>query len=175
MDAERKVVSTDASLNRQMPAGPEVNIVLAKGQDVKAIQNLWREYWESEGLPPEFQNFDEELRSLPGVYGPPTGRLLLALVEGEPADTAALRLVSAHSSEGKRLYVRPQYRGKGVGRSLLLRLVGEARAAGYREMYGDALKSMTATLQMYSQIGFSEVAPYSSNPTPGAIFLRLLL
>ncbi len=173
MDTERKVVKTNVAA--EMPACSEVNIIPASGEEMDAIRNLWREYWDSLGLPPEFQNFAEEFRELPGKYAPPEGRLLLALIDGKPAGTAALRPVSTCSCEAKRLYVRPQYRGKGIGRSLLLRLVEEARAAGYREMYGDTLKSMTSALQMYSQIGFCEVAPYSSNPTPDAIFLRLSL
>lgn len=153
----------------------EIEIIPASGDEIEAIGDLWREYWDSAGLPPDFQNFAEELRTLPGVYAPPQGRLLLALVRGAAAGTAALRPLSKHSCEAKRLYVRPQYRGKGTGKSLLCRLVKEARVAGYHEMYGDTLKSMTSALQMYREIGFSEVSPYSRNPTPGAIFLKLHL
>ena len=151
----------------------EVDIIVASSQEIDAVQSLWREYWDSLGLPQDFQGFCEEVKTLPGLYAPPRGRLLLALVRGNPAGTAALRPLSAYSCEGKRLYVRPQYRGEGVGGSLLHRLVEEARSAGYREMYGDTLKSMTAALKMYREAGFSEVSPYSSNPTPGAIFLKL--
>jgi putative acetyltransferase len=158
-----------------MAESSELEIIEASGQEVAAVQDLWRDYWDSLGLPQDFQRFSGELQTLPGVYAPPMGRLLLALVQGNAAGTAALRPLSGRSCEAKRLYVRPQYRGKGVGRALLCRLLEEARSAGYREVYGDTLKSMTAALEMYRQIGFSEVAPYSSNPTPGAIFLRLSL
>ena len=151
----------------------EVDIIVASSQEIDTIQRLWREYWDSLGLPQDFQGFSEELQTLPGLYAPARGRLLLALLRGNAAGTAALRPLSAYSCEAKRLYVRPQYRGEGVGRTLLHRLVEEARLAGYQEMYGDTLKSMTAALHMYRQAGFSEVAPYSSNPTPGAIFLKL--
>ncbi len=152
-----------------------VDIIVASREEIDTIQNLWREYWDSLGLPEDFQSFAEELRMLPGAYAFPEGRLLLARVQGDAAGTAAFRRLSTSSCEAKRLYVRPEYRGKGIGRSLLNRLVEEARMAGYREMYGDTLTSMKSALQMYRQSGFSEVAPYSPHPTPGAIFLRLSL
>lgn len=150
-------------------------IILASGPNIGLVQDLWREYWRSIGLPPDFQNFIEEIASLPGAYSYPRGRLLLALCGGRPAGTAAFRPLDHQSCEAKRLYVRPQYRGKGIGKALLEELVREARREGYREMYGDTLKSMASALKMYSQRGFSEVAPYSANPTPGAIFLKLEL
>lgn len=153
----------------------KVGIILASGREISAVRNLWREYWNSLGLPPDFQNFAEELRTLPGAYTPPKGRLLLALMRGEPVGTAAFRALSDHLCEAKRLYVCPQHRGKGIGRKLLQRLIDEARAAGYKEMYGDTLKAMKTALQMYFQLGFSEVPPYSANPTPEAIFLKLSL
>lgn len=150
-------------------------IVLASGQEIDLVRSLWREYWDSLDLPPDFQGFAEEHRTLPGMYALPKGRLLLARLQGEPAGTIALRPLGEHSCEAKRLYVRPRYRGKGIGRALLDRLVQEARSAGYTEMLGDTLKSMTAALQMYGEAGFSQVAPYSPDPTPGAVFLRLVL
>lgn len=115
-------------------------------QDVEAVRQLWIQYWDALQLPADFQGFTEERRSLPGVYAPPDGRLLLARVDGQPAATAALR-----------------------------RLVEEARAAGYEEMYGDTLPSMRPALRLYNQIGFVEVGPYSAKPTPDAIFLKLIL
>jgi GNAT superfamily N-acetyltransferase len=152
-----------------------VSISLASGQEIGTVRDLWLEYWESFALPRDLQGFAEELKTLPGLYAPPEGRLLLARIQGEPAGTAALRRLSANSCEAKRLYVRPQYRSQGIGRALLWRLTEEARAAGYEEMYGDTLKSMKSALRMYRDFGFSEVAPYSSSPTPGAIFLKLSL
>jgi carbonic anhydrase len=158
-----------------MPEPGEARIIPASDQDIEAVRDLWAEYWDSLGLPPDFQNFAEERLALPGAYAPPMGRLLIALVRGKPAGTAALRPLGAQSCEGKRLYVRPPYRGRGIGRALVDRLIDEARLAGYREMYGDTLKSMQSALQMYHQVGFCEVGPYSSSPTPGAIFLKLAL
>jgi putative acetyltransferase len=158
-----------------MNANDEADIVLASSREIEAIQQLWREYWDSLGFPADFQDFEEERRSLPGVYAPPKGRLLLALVQGNLAGTAGLRPMSGRSCEAKRLYVRPLYRGRGMGRALLARLVQDARAEGYQEMYADTLESMEAAQGLYTRMGFSTVGPYSSHPTPGAIFLKLSL
>ena len=153
----------------------KIEIVLASDPQIYAVQALWREYWDSFGLPEHFQNFADECRTLPGVYAPPLGRLLLALCQGEAAGTAALRPLNVNSCEAKRLYVRPQFRGLGIGNALLRRLVHEARTAGYLEMYGDTLQSMASALKMYKRFGFSVVPPYSDKPTAGAIFLKLPL
>jgi putative acetyltransferase len=164
-------VLVDVSLKRKVPQRLEVEITVAAGQQIAVVQDLWREYWSSIGLPPDLQGFAEEVAALPGVYGPPGGRLLLATIEGEPAGTAALRPLDARRCEAKRLYVRPRYRGQGVGRVLLDRLISEALTERYGAIYCDTLKSMTAALQMYKENGFSEVEPYSATPTPDAIYL----
>jgi len=153
----------------------DIDVVVASPGEMDTVRGLWREYWNSFGLSEDFQSFGEEWKTLPGPYAPPAGRLLLAFVHGEAAGTAGLRPLRKQACEAKRLYVRPEYRGKGVGRALLERLVSEARAAGYEEMYGDTLQSMRSALEMYYRMGFCEVGPYSEHPTPGAIFLRLSL
>ena len=152
-----------------------LEITIASPAEIDAIRGLWHEYWASFGLQPEFQNFGDEVRALPGPYALPRGRLLLARLDDQPAGTAALRPLSDLACEAKRLYVRPIARGKGLGKILMLRLIDEARSAGYRELYGDTLTSMTQALEMYKRMGFTEVGPYSANPTPGAIFIRLQL
>jgi GNAT superfamily N-acetyltransferase len=140
-----------------------------------AVRALFEEYWQSFGFTPCFQNFGEEVAGLPGDYLPPAGRLALALVDGEPAGCAALRPVDGERGEFKRLYVRPQYRGTGLGRALLAWVVAEARAAGYRELVCDTMPVMADALAMYERAGFARTEPYSLHPTPGAIFLRLAL
>ena len=151
------------------------DIVHAGASDIAAVQMLWREYWDGAGLAPEFQGFAAECGSLPGRYAPPEGRLLIALVEGQAAGTAAFRRLDARSCEAKRLYVRPEYRGLGLGRALLERLIEEARGAGYEEMCVDTLPSMASALEMYARMGFARVEAYSATPTPDAIFLKLSL
>jgi len=146
--------------------GRALEIGIASGREIATVQDLWEEYWNSVGLPRNFQDFEEEQKSLPGRYAPPKGRLLLAVSGGDAAGTAAFRPLTESACEAKRLYVRPRYRGQSIGRALLDRLVTEARAAGYREMYGDTLKSMTAALRMYSEFGLTEVTAVflKSNP-----------
>ncbi len=158
-----------------MPNGLEADIIAASPGEIEVIRNLWSEYWDFLGLRADFQGFAQECKSLPGVYAPPRGRLLLAFIHGKPAGTAALRPLVGRSCEAKRLYVHPKYRGSGIGQALLSRLVREARAEGYRQMYGDTLESTKSALGLYKQVGFSEVSPYSTNPTPDAVFLNLSL
>ena len=142
---------------------------------VAAVRQLWTEYWNTFGLPLDFQNFSTELETLPGEYVPPGGRLLLARIDGEVAGTAALRPLRGHACEAKRLYIKPAYRGRGLARVLLEKIVEEARQCGYGELFGDTLPAMAAAMELYRRMGFVEVAPYSESPTPGAIYLRLSL
>ncbi len=147
----------------------------ASAGDIAAVQELWSEYWHSLGLPPDFQNFAQELSTLPGKYAPPPGRLLLVRIEGQPAGTAAFRSLQQDACEAKRLYVRPCYRRRGVAGSLIATLIEEARQCGYRSLYGDTLTTMASALDLYRSLGFVEVGPYSDDPTPGAIYLCLSL
>jgi GNAT superfamily N-acetyltransferase len=144
-------------------------------RDVEAVQKLWSAYWTSLGLAPEFQGFADELRTLPGCYGEPGGLLTIAWDGEKPAGTIALRRLSEQSCEAKRLFVHPEFRGQGLGRALLNRVIADARSMGYRTMYGDSLPSMIEAQTLYRTYGFRQVGPYSAAPTPGAIYLELLL
>lgn len=139
------------------------------------IRRLFEEYWSAFGFTPCFQNFDRELAGLPGAYGPPDGRLALARTGGAPAGCVALRRFDDTRCEFKRLYVRPEFRGRGLGRALLHWVIAEARGAGYREVLADTLPVMADALAMYYRMGFESTGPYSSEPTPGAIYLHLTL
>ena len=101
------------------------------------VRELFREYWDSFGFSPCFQGFAAEVSGLPGAYAPPGGTLVVALIEGQAAGCAALRRFDAQRGEAKRLYVRPQFRGRAVGRALLDWVISEARRMGYRELVGD--------------------------------------
>jgi putative acetyltransferase len=153
-----------------------VNIQLATSpRDVATVQQLWREYWGSLGLPTEFQNFGEELQTLPGVYGKEGGVLLLARQEDQAAGTIAMRRLDLGSGEVKRLYLRPQFRGQGLGRALVEALIESARAAQYQCLYADTLPTMMHALKLYKNCGFQYTVPYCNTPTPGAIYLKLEL
>ncbi|MGA3019106.1 MAG: GNAT family N-acetyltransferase [Bryobacteraceae bacterium] len=139
------------------------------------VRELFEEYWASFGFTPCFQNFGAEVAALPGDYAPPGGRLALAMIDGQAAGCVALRQFDAQRCEAKRLFVRPPFRGQGVGGRLLDWVIAEARAAGYREMVGDTMSVMEKALEIYGRMGFERTEPYADKATPGAIYLRLKL
>jgi putative acetyltransferase len=113
---------------------------------------------------------------LPGNYAPPAGRVLLAEYEGELAGCVALRRIDPEIAEMKRLYLRPKFRGKGLGRILAEKIIGEARAIGYRRMRLDTVEPvMRAAVSMYREFGFYEIEPYTKNPIEGALYMELKL
>jgi putative acetyltransferase len=137
---------------------------------------LWREYWDSFSLPMDFQGFGAELEGLPGSYAEDGGALLLARHESEPAGTIAMRRLDRSSGELKRLYLRPGFRGHGLGRRLLEAVIERATSTvQYDYLYADTLPTMTEALVLYQRIGFERVEAYSPTPTPDAIYLRLKL
>lgn len=139
-------------------------------------RELFLEYAQSLGFSLCFQNFDKELANLPGGYTPPEGRLLLAEVNGDLAGCVALHKLEDGICEMKRLYLRPQFRGKGLGRALTDRIIAEARQIGYEQMRLDTVEPvMKDAVAMYRKIGFREIAPYCSNPIAGALYMELLL
>jgi carbonic anhydrase len=142
---------------------------------VADARGLFQEYAASLDLDLSFQGFDDELETLPGKYSPPEGRLLLACENGQPAGCVALRPFEPGVCEMKRLYVRPQYRGSGLGRILIDRIIGEAKAAGYERMRLDSLASMTSAIALYRQFGFRDIPAYRENPITGSLFLELPL
>ncbi len=139
---------------------------------------LFREYADSLGFSLSFQGFEEELAGLPGEYAPPRGRLLIVYHAAEqggasvPAGCAALRPLEAGICELKRMYVPPAFRGRGLGRLLAVRLLAEARQAGYRSVRLDTIDTMKEALGLYRALGFREIPPYRYNPIPGAVYLE---
>jgi putative acetyltransferase len=149
---------------------------IAEALDARAIEacrELFVEYQEGLGVSLCFQGFERELATLPGDYARPRGRLLLARIAGEPAGCVALRPLSEDAAEMKRLYVRPAYRGMGVGRLLAECVVDEARALGFGAVKLDTLPAMAAAQRLYADLGFVATAPYNDNPIEGVRFLTL--
>lgn len=148
----------------------------AQAADLDGVRALFREYADWLGVDLCFQSFEQELATLPGKYAPPLGRLLVAEVDDRLAGVVGLRPLAEDICEMKRLYVPAWAKGRGIGRALVERVVGEARAAGYRAMRLDTLQSaMPQANHLYDQLGFREIPAYYENPMPNVRYLELLL
>jgi GNAT superfamily N-acetyltransferase len=149
---------------------------------IGAVQELFREYtaWAftltaDSDRAPTFQGLEEELATLPGIYTPPTGRLLLARYGDEPAGCVCLKGHDATTSELKRLYVRPRFRGLNIGRQLVNRLVEEARRSGYERIVLDSHRSMEKAHALYEGVGFERVGTPADFPEalkPVVVFME---
>ena len=145
-------------------------------EEISRARELFEEYAAGVGISLCFQNFDKELAELPGAYVPPSGRLFLAVEKDEAAGCVALRRIEEGVCEMKRLYVRPSFRGTGLGRTLTETAIQAAREIGYRRMRLDTLPGkMDRAIAMYLVLGFKEIKPYYDNPVEGAAFMELLL
>ncbi len=161
-----------------MPDKPLFRIAPVRtADDLAQTIALFRIYADSLGLDLSYQNFDEEMASMPGKYAPPTGALLLARDgNGRPVGCVGLRRIEPDGCcEMKRLYVAPEGRGGGLGKRLVDAMITEAVRMGYREMRLDTLPSMTAAIALYRSAGFEDTAPYYETPVAGTIFMRRAL
>jgi putative acetyltransferase len=150
-----------------------VEIGEARAEDLDEARRLFEEYAASLGFDLGFQDFDRELRELPGEYVPPRGALLLARLGARTVGCVAVRPLAGDACEMKRLYVRPGQRGSGAGRALAEAAIRVARELGYARMRLDTVPSMEAARALYADLGFHEIAPYRHNPVPGTAFLEL--
>ena len=145
-------------------------------EQIALIRELFLEYASSLNFSLCFQSFDEELATLPGHYAPPAGRLLLSMEGEQVVGCAALRPLEAGICEMKRLYVRPEFRGQGLGRGLSERIIAEARGIGYNALRLDTVEPvMQKAVALYRLLGFREVAPYGKHPIAGTLFMELEL
>lgn len=150
-------------------------IEVTTSRDIQVIRELFDEYAVSIGIDLTFQNFEQELIHIADIYMPPEGALLLAKQDGVPAGCVGLRKMEDRRCEMKRLYVRPKFRGKGLGKALCSRIVLKGRQLGYREMLLDTLSTMVDAQALYRAQGFKEIEPYYNNPLPEAQYMLLTL
>ena len=140
-----------------------------------AARGLFLEYQQSIGIDLCFQGFAAELAELPGTYAPPSGRLYIGYVESQPACCVALRRQGPESGEIKRLFVRPAFRGRGLGLVLARTLIADAAAIGYGRIVLDTLPTMLDAQRMYERLGFSDIPGYTHTPVGGTRFMGLTL
>ncbi|MEM7023177.1 MAG: GNAT family N-acetyltransferase [Pseudomonadota bacterium] len=155
----------------------EIELLVATApEDVAAAARLIRAYADWLDVDLCFQDFEQELAALPGAYGPPRGRLLLAKQSGAVMGCVALRPLEADICEMKRLWVEPGSAGKGIGRTLARRAVADARQLGYRAMRLDTIpERMPAAQELYRSLGFVEIPAYYHNPLEGVVMLEVTL
>jgi ribosomal protein S18 acetylase RimI-like enzyme len=163
----------DAAMSGPAPAGSIRTIREAVAEeDWSAARALFREYAASLAFDLSFQDFEAELRALPGEYAGPRGCILLALEGDALAGCVALRPLDGDCCEMKRLYVRPAHRGLSLGRKLAGRVIEEAKRRGYRSMRLDTVPEMREAIALYIALGFRPIEPYRPNPIPGAMFFE---
>ena len=148
-----------------------VRVASAPG-DLMLVRSLFEEYAASLGFDLSFQNFDQEVKGLPGDYAPPGGTILLACEGDLVLGCVAIRPSGPGICEMKRLFVRHRFRGRALGRCLAEAVIAEARAKGYRKMRLDTVPAMTEAIALYRSLGFLPVDPYRANPIPGALFFE---
>ena len=154
-----------------------MNFVQASSpEEIESARTLLEEYAAWLQIDLCFQSFDKELAGLPGQYAPPDGRLLLAIEDDQLVGCVALRKTGEGTCEMKRLFLRSQFRGKGLGRKLAETIIAEARQIGYERMRLDTLPGrMDQAIKLYRALGFHEIPAYYHNPVPDATFMELLL
>lgn len=157
---------------------PQIVWVAAAASDaLEAARDIFREYADGLGVSLDFQDFDRELRELPGDYAAPRGALLLALIDGAVAGCCALRPLDSsdypNAAEMKRLYVRKPFRGFGLGRQLAEATLDAARLGGYSSVLLDTLSDMEAARALYEELGFEAIPPYYHNPIAGSHYLKV--
>lgn len=149
-------------------------MIIKPAYDLDMIRTLFREYAQTLPITLDFQGFEDELKSLPGKYEAPDGRLFVAEVDGHVVGCVALRRFDARRGELKRLYVRPAYRHHGIAQALTHHVISEAKKIGYEELVLDTLRSMTTAIRFYTAMGFHEIAAYYPNPYETAYFSMTL-
>jgi GNAT superfamily N-acetyltransferase len=141
--------------------------------DYQAARAIIRRYESWLGMDLSFQGFDAEMNSLPSVYGPPRGAMIIAYQNKRPIGCVGLRDLGGSCCELKRMFVFPEYRTRGVGSMLFERFMRVADELGYHAVRLDTLKRLVKALRLYRKAGFAEIPGYRYNPDPEAVFMQL--
>lgn len=152
----------------------DIKIKLAY-DEIENIKILFEEYTKMLGEDLTFQDYESELKGLPGKYQMPKGRLYAAYFENQLAGCIALRCLEENKCEMKRLYVRPEYRSKKIGKLLAQKVIEDARAIGYKSMVLDTLGSLKSAIYLYENLGFQQIQPYYYNPLKDVLYFELVL
>ncbi len=142
-------------------------------EQMEAVRELFQQYGSSQGFEYDFEGFDQEVANLDKLYAPPANRLFLATYDGVPAGCVAMLKINDEVCELKRQFVRPEYRGQGIGKGLAMKVIEEARKMGYKRVRLDTAKSMKNALLLYYSLGYHDTQPYKD--VEGAMFLEMQL
>lgn len=163
--------------NMEQPAKPPFSIKPARtSAELIAVRALFAAYAASLPVTLDYQNFDSEVSDLPGRYASPRGEILVAWDASKRAvGCVGLRPLDDETSEMKRLFIVPEARAFGLGKSLTIAVIEAAKARGYSSLRLDTLSTMTTAASLYERIGFRRIDPYYAPTPPDTIFMELSL
>jgi ribosomal protein S18 acetylase RimI-like enzyme len=144
-------------------------------EDFETARKLLVEYVDSLGFDLSFQDFEQELADLSKNFASPEDCFLLAIYENQTVGCVAIKCFDNSICEMKRLYVKPQFRGLGIGRALAETTIKQARKVGYNSMRLDMVLPRDAARSLYFSLGFKDIEPYRYNPMERAVFMELKL
>ena len=153
-----------------------INYITSKTeQDFADAKDLFLEYANSLNFELCFQNFENEISDLPAQYSEPTGCIILCYKDDKPIGCVGLRKFAEGICEMKRLYLKNEARGKGIGRVLAEKVIEKAKELGYKKMQLDTIETMKEAISLYKSMGFKEISPYRFNPVKGVIYMEIEL
>ena len=161
-------------INMKLRERKDPNLIIVRGRKEHEIaRELIEEYVDTLDFSLEFQDIENELKQLNRVYGHPTGLIILAKADDEFVGVACMRDLGKSVAEIRRMYVKPDYRGKGLGRKILNKLVSESKRLNFRFLRLDTVPDMESAIHLFVSKGFYEIEDFGTNPFEGARFMEL--